>query len=267
MSKSKLSILQPASCKPSAFNLIDESVVTEWLAKYGKTALYILGSLVFLSLIIYRFSAGYTAHGEREYLSAANNFAQFETSSAENKDAALAELTAQLTAMPELQAAYGAPIAQTLLSRAKTEEAAPFINATLKRTQSDNLPYYADFGATSLLIAQTHYQAALDRAAALQKNMLADLEANAGAEPVSFGSSLFAFNTLRIALLHQQLGQEQEELNAWKEFERYAGLASTAPSHPAVAPQAFHRLIQQLAVGNITLMDYMLLRQKTLEKS
>lgn len=241
-------------------------MVTEWLTQNGKNVLYILGSLVVLAFIIYRFSSGYTAHSEREYLSAANSFSQFETGAAENKEAALEELTAQLAAMPELQAAYGAPIAQTLLSRGKTEEAAPFINATLKRTQSDNLPYYADFGAASLLIAQTNYKGALEKATALQNTMLADLEANADADSLSFGSSLFAFNTLRIALLHQQLGQDQEELSAWKELQRYAGLASTASPHPQVAPQAFHRLIQRLAVGNVTLLDYVQLREKTLEK-
>jgi hypothetical protein len=262
MRKSQNSTLHSTSPKPSLFSSIDESTIAEWLSQHGKTALYMLCALIALSLLVYRFSTGYTAHSEREYLAVANNFAFFEKSSPDKKEASLKELTAQLIAMPELQAAYGAPIGQTLLSREQTEEATPFITATLKRTQSDNLLQYRDFGANSLLIAQGKYQEALQSAIALKQRMLADIEASSGARPANFGDSLFALNMLRIALLQQQLGQTDAELNSWKEWKQYAGLDSSSKFRSAIAPQAFHKLIQKLAIGNISLLDYIQYREK-----
>lgn len=264
MRKPQNSAIQSPSLKSSLFNSFDESTLVEWLCQHGKNAIYILGALIALSLLIYRFSTAYTAHGEREYLAAASNFAAFEKGSPEKKEAALKELTTQLIAIPELQAAYGAPIGQTLLSRGQTDEAVPFITATLKRTQSDKLPYYGDFGASSLLIAQGKYSEALQNSAALQQHMLTDIETHAGARPDNFGDTLFALNLLRIALLHQQLGQTEAELTSWKKWKQYAGLGAPSEIHPTVAPQAFHRLIQQLAIGNMSLLDYIHYREKFL---
>jgi tetratricopeptide (TPR) repeat protein len=256
----------PSAQFKSSFNSLDESTIVEWLSQYGKNALYILCALIALSLLIYRFSAGYTAHSEKEYLAAANNFATLERGSTEKREVALKELTLQLDSMPELQAAYGAPIGQTLLSRGQTEQAAPFINATLKRTRTDDLPYYRDFGATSLLIAQGKYQEALNSATALQDRMTTDIEKSAGTRPQHFGDSLFALNMLRVALLHQELNQGQDELTTWKQWQQYAGLTTTRPES-VITPQAFHSLIQQLAIGNMSLLDYIHYREKILEKS
>jgi hypothetical protein len=82
----------------------------------------------------------------------------------------------------------------------------------------------------------------------------------------SFGDELFALNLLRIAILQQQLGDRPGELQTWREWKRYAGLEKGDSNSLKVSPVAFRYAIQQLAIGSVSLPDYIAHREKELKQ-
>lgn len=256
--------------KSSFLDFLEEGVLVDWFSRNGKHLLYGLIAFVALLLIIYRFSNSQTSKAEHTYLQAANDFNTFiNVNHAQDPKGteALERLTTYMKSHPELHAAYDGAIAQTLLDRNLIAEALPFAQSTLARTHIEDLPFYSDFAETTLMIAQKQYKQALSQATALQIKMTDMLKADSNMEK-SFGPELFAFNLLRIAMLYQQLEDRDSELRTWEEWKRYAGLLKANPSaiQVNVDPQAFRFIIQKLAVGTLSLPDYIAYREKTLTK-
>lgn len=269
MSNSKNdSRLNAAMPKQNLLNFLDEDSIIDWLSRNGKNAIYILLGLIALFLVVYRLSSRNTSQTEKDYLQAANEFAQFESNKLTDPSSnaeALDRLNAIMSSHPELHAAYDGAIAQTLLNRGQATEAKPFALATLKRTQSDNLPLYNDFASTTLLISDQQYKEALEKSQALKQKMLDDLGQTNNQSDLAFGDMLFAFNLFRIAMLQQQIGDGKAELQTWQEWKRYAGL-DKAKEPNKISQAAFRTLIQQLAIGSIALPDYISYREQLLKK-
>lgn len=255
--------------KKTLFNLLDENDLVEWLSKNGKSVFYLLIGLAALFFLIYTMSARHSNGDEKDYLQASKEFILFnqgnQAGSLSSPQEAEKQLNALLAKHPELHAVYDGPIAQILLDRHDVDQAKPYIEATFRRTQSDQLPFYSDFATTSLMISEQHYKPALDRAQNLQKKMVSQLQ-DLSSDERSFGESLFAFNLLRIAMLQQQLGDRQGEMQAWQEWKSYAGMdKGDKLVSSKINPQIFHFLIQKLAIGNISLLDYIAYREKILK--
>jgi predicted negative regulator of RcsB-dependent stress response len=245
---------------------LEDGAFIEWLSQYGKFIAYGLVALLALLILVYRFSSSHTAKVEQDYIQASNDFVSFVRSTDGKEGAPMKETLQRLTTLmqqhPELHAAYDGALAQTLLNRGQVAEAKPFATATLKRTQSNHLTSYADYASTTLMISEQHYQEALEKALALQKTLSEELKNGDS----GFGEELFALNLLRIGMLQQQLGDQKAELITWKEWLYYAGLEdSPQPSLIKINPQVFRAVIQQLAIGSISLPDYIALRQKVLK--
>ena len=254
--------------KSSFLDFLDEGRMTDWLSEHGKNILYGLAGILGLIVLTYAFSSGQTNKAEQEYIQAANDFAYF-SKNGDAQDptltlAALDRLKNVMSKHPELHAVYDGAVAQTLLNRSKVDEAKPYAAATLKRVSSNNLPFYNDYAETSLLISQQDFKAALERTQILQQKMSEVIAAQSSDR--SFGDELFAFNLLRVAMLQQETGDQAAELRTWQEWKQYAGLNATKSTTLKVNPQAFRTVIQDLAIGSISLPDYISYRENLLKK-
>lgn len=252
--------------KSTFLDFLDEGAITDWLADNGKNILYGLAGLIALLVIIFAVSHSDRSKAEQEYLQAANDFAYFSKAYDAKNPAQVNDVLSRLNNImakhPELHAAYDGALAQTLLNRSQTEEAKPFAQATLKRVKSNDLPFYNDYAATTLLISQEQFKEALEQTLALQQKMAADLASPSR----SFGDELFALNLLRIAMLQGELGDKNAEMQTWQEWKSYAGLGSQSQATGNVNPQAFRSIIQKLAIGSISLADYISYRENFLKK-
>ncbi|HEV8051138.1 MAG TPA: hypothetical protein VGP47_01490 [Parachlamydiaceae bacterium] len=253
--------------KSSFLDFLDEGRLTDWLSEHGKNILYGLAGILGLIVITYAFSSGQANKAEQEYIQAANDFAYF-TKATDTQDPALVQgaldrLNNTMSKHPELHAVYDGAVAQTLLNRSKTAEAKPFASATLKRVSSNDLPFYGDYAETSLLISQQNFKMALENTLILQQKMNEVLDNQPSAR--TFGDELFAINLLRVAMLQQETGDKTAELKTWQEWKQFAGLNSSNTT-TLVNPQAFRSVIQQLAIGSISLPDYISYRESLLKK-
>jgi hypothetical protein len=254
--------------KPQVLDLLDESRITEWLIEYGSNILYMLAGTVGILILIYAFSSGQHSKAEQEYIQAANDFTYF-TKSYDSKNPvplndAFNRLNSLMKKHPELHAAYDGALAQTLLNRTQIEEAQPFALATLARVKSNDLPFYRDYAETTLLIGQLNFKQALENALALQQKMKDQIANDPSAR--SFGDELFALNLLRVAMMQQEIGDKAAEMKTWNEWRGYAGLNGKHQATGNVNPQAFRSVIQKLAIGSISLPDYISNRESLLKK-
>lgn len=254
---------------PQVSSLFDEGNIGEWFIKNRQNILY--GFLIALSAIflIYKMMGSSVRSTEANYIQTTNDFLAFTNPNNANNpqltDEALKNLESSLKQHPHLGAAYDGSIAQTLINRNQIETALPFANASLERTKSADLPDYADYAQTTLLIEQKNYKEALEKAFALQKSMMNTLKDHPD-QPHAFGDELFAFNLLRIAMLQQQLGDTAGELKTWQYWKQYAGLNANQQPSIKINPQAFRAVIQQLAIGAFSLPDYIAYRESVLKQ-
>jgi hypothetical protein len=176
---------------------------------------------------------------------------------------ALARLQQLMHKHSELNAAYGGALAQLFLNQSQVEDALPYAEASLARVKSNDLPFYAEYAATTLLISQQNYSQALANAQALQLKMEEHL--SLPADQRTFGEELFALNLLRIGILQQSTGDVSGELKTWQTWKQHAGL-NGSKSSTSINPQAFRALVQQLAIGSVSLPDYIAHRESLLKK-
>lgn len=253
--------------KESFFDTFDANSIADWLSQNGKNIIYVLLGLIVFFVLVYRLSSSNASKDEKEYLQASAYFSTVMRAPTVSNEAAAQDafngLAALMKSHPELHAAYDGALGQILLNRGQISEAKPFIIDTLKRTQAHDLISYNNFANATLLISEAKYQEALERSLALQQTMLGNLN-QYGSSDYSFSDVLFAFNLLRIAMLHQELGNKKEELQTWQQWKSYAGL-DKSKAQPLMNSKVFHLIIQQLATGDIALPDYIAHREKLLQ--
>lgn len=262
---------KPAVSRLSFFDNLNEARVSEWLETYGKNIGYLLLSFLVLLTLGYLISKGFTTSSEKDYLQAANDFAVI-TKHAESKDSpeyqeAFKNLNTMMNKQKELHAVYDGALAQILLNRGEISDAKIYADATLVRTQQNHLEFYTNYAKTSLLISEKKFQEALDQAKLLQTKMFEMLNTTTEKETLKTGSELFALNLLRIAVLQQKLGDKTGEYESLQQWLQYAGLKNgNAPLVKNLNTEAFKVLIQQLAIGTISLPDYIANREILLKK-
>ncbi len=251
---------------------LDDARIMAFIEEHGRKVLYIIVALIVLILVIFRMTASTKVNAETDYLNADVEYARLQSAVSEDDSSAFAAAVDKLEQIfsrrPELHAKYDGPIAQAFLEEGNAVQAQKFGEETLKRTRGDNLPLYADYAKTSLIMASAGYAQALDAATALKENMLKDAvyAQNAGQEK-TFSDLLFAFNLLRIAMLQQQLGDTGGELRAWNELKQYAGLKKDLNPSPYIDPRAVSTLLTQFKMGKVSLLSYADEREKQLMRS
>jgi hypothetical protein len=256
-----------AVAKSSFLDYFDEGSLTEWLSLHGKNILYGLAGFLAVLTLVFAFTNRRTSQNEQDYIHAANDFTRFSqvgaTYDAAAAQSSLDRLTILMKDHPELHANYDGAIAQTLLNRGQTDTAKSYASATLARVKPNNLPLYTDYAATTLLISQENYQEALKQALALQQTMNETLSATNR----TFGDELFALNLLRVGMLQQAVGDAAGEAQTWKEWRQLAGLNRSQSGSTVVSPQAFREVIQELAIGSTSLLDYIAYRERVLNST
>jgi tetratricopeptide (TPR) repeat protein len=208
--------------RPSSLNIIDASdewtshPAVEWLSANKQIILWGFLALLLLLIGAYRFISHSNHQAENDYYRAETVFAQFQKETfggnEESAAASLKELEAIIERHPELKAKYEGQLAQDLLIAGKAVQATPLAEEVFKRTLADAIQLYQDYSVATLLISENQYEKALQQTQQLQQHLSQFVNEK------SF-ENLFAYNFLRLAMLHQQLGHSEEELKVWETIE------------------------------------------------
>lgn len=206
--------------KPHYFREDTMSDWTEWFSKNKQILLWVILGLFAILIIAFRMISNQQLNAENDVLQAQISYAKVEkTDPAANPsewNAELTKLEAILNKHPELQSKYDAILAQTLIIDQKSDLAVPYAERTFARVAHDAVNYYEDFAKTSLVIGLGQYEAALTQAQTLQSQL------DQATDKENFGT-LYLYNLIRLAILHQQLNQPAEEKNAWDALQNYQG--------------------------------------------
>ena len=179
---------------------------------------------------------------EKDFAQAKTLFLEWEK--AENAESSeLVNLKKVINKHPELRSVYDNMIIQRQLSLGNIDS--ELIEKAFDRGHFSS-ELYEDFAKNSVLIAEGNYEKALANAIELK-----------GAIPENtthHGVYLQAFNLLRIAMLHQELGHGVKELVAWDTLRSFA-----------LKNNEFHSLLSHFTDRGITLEDYISYRQANLD--
>jgi hypothetical protein len=118
------------------------------------------------------------------------------------------------------------------------------------RIRNDQVPYYEEFAAITLLIAQKDYATALKKSQELKQDLLKSATSQ---QERTFGDILYAYNLLRIALLEQKAGTAENEQAAWSEWNTYAKASTNSAS---IRAAAFYTLDSLFSEGSLSLGSY-----------
>ncbi len=260
MKKKEINAPEIMNHKPHITEVLNDHPLIEWIVDNRTNLLYIFAIVVVAIFVITRFSMGAPGQKEANIINAETEFVNLQRvilglEKGTTLDQAYDKVNQLLKKYPELHSKYDAPIAQAFLAVGKATDAQPFAEESLKRTQVNDLSLYQDFGQTTLLISQEKYKEALAQAQKLKESLIQE----APNKEMKFGSVLFAYNLIRIATLNKTLGNNKEELDAWKEWGEYS-----KTSKNNINSEAFNQVTKQLENGNILLTDYIAQREKEL---
>lgn len=225
------------------------------MVNWKKIGVYVVPAALIIGVLVSKLGAKKT-QSEKDFVTATAAFTKWSQILDQN-GAELAQLEKIVKKHPELRAQYDAPVGQSLLAAIAPQEASPFIERTLQRT---NQPYYSDYSKTSLKISHGSYQEALQESLSLKEKMLSDGEYW---DKLDESSSLFAFNLMRIAVLSQQLGEKEKELSAWQEIKSYS---DPIKKDDKIGQAGFKQLLTHFTVQETTLLDYIKTREEDLSQ-
>lgn len=226
--------------------------VRMWSTNYKRFLVLLIPFFLVFLFVIFKTSL-YRAKSEGEFLAAKNAYLKWENSQElENSD--FRTLKGLIKRHPELVAPYETLIIQKILALGKEKKAQPFIENLSKRIADS---YYTQFSKTTFLITEGEFEKALQEAFSLKERMLSDKSFWEGQKTPHFGSILFAFNLLRIAILSQSLEKGEEELVAWKELKDYARWSSESDKMFVNLDRgAFDVLLKHFTDQNLSMKDY-----------
>lgn len=226
----------------------EDNRLVHWLSENGYKLLGIILSVLTFLILLALFFSSREKTSEASFLKADREFTHFATSHANQEEAkqALIALSTILVRHPELQAKYDGLIAQTLIDRGMTQEALPFANRALTRTQTENAPFYSVYAQNTLLIGQSRY----DEALLQSRNLQTELENSS-----QTGKTLKIFNLLRIGMLQEKLNLHADELQTWDQLKK------------AVSQEDVSSLLAPFQEGKVSLMDYLQAREAFLKNN
>lgn len=225
--------------EPTLSERINDHPALEWAMENSKNLLIALLFILALGFFAYRTASSWAQQTGQNYLSAENAYVEMRSTTGDRSNEAANKLQLLIQQQPDLQAKYDGLLSQFLLVRGNTAEAAPLATRALSRTQSENSPYFQEYAQATLLIAEQNDAEALKKSLQLHQQILADTE--------STYSPLLPLNLLRIAMLQQKLGLE-EEINSWQQMKDLAKENGKAVHFESVA-QIFRE-------GNVDLDTY-----------
>ena len=195
--------------------------VSDFVEEYGKQTL--IGFTIFLIalVLLYRLSSGTQTQAINEYLAAEQSFQSFNDNPVLAEDS-LFQLEGIMKQYPNLHTKYAAPVAQILFGMDQTNQALPLAKSSIESTHFEQLPFYRDYSSTTLQIETNLFTAALQSTDKLQEELNSNKELGlTHPEKQTFGPRLYASNLIRTALIHNKLGNTQEELTTWEALSIY----------------------------------------------
>lgn len=234
----------PSPVRPTLADQLEEHPIVQWFSKHGLTLLYVILGAILAFILLYRYFGG-RERSIQDFYDAESNMKLLQQQPSDVQ-AVLSQMQTILSAYPELHPKYDGLIAQALLNERDVNQAKPFAQLAIERTQSENAPFYTNFAQTTLLIAEHQYDAALTQAKELKQKLL---EQDSVQQKEM--NLLFAYNLLRIGMLQQQLGAMEEAQKTWKEWGSYVEEGSNTHS------EGFKSLSRAFSEGKLSLMDYM----------
>ncbi len=247
---------------PSLLDKISYSI-RGLLLDYKRSVIFFIPLLLVILFMVFKFSL-LKSKAERDVISAKAAYSKWVSS--DNLDTIhLQTLKNILKKRPELSPAYEGPIIQKLVASSQVSQAKLHVESILKRI-GRRCTYYTRFSQSSLRIAQNDHATALQKAIKLKEDMILDKPFWERQSSYQYGSTLFAFNLLRIAMLNQELDHKEDELIAWKELKKYAkwDQIDTKSLPLDLDPLAFDRLLSHLTDQKLSLKDYIRYRESKL---
>lgn len=239
-----------------------KGICREWISGHSKLILISFLTLIALSFCIYLVQSslgGGSRLGRLETERAFQSWISSDSSGA----AEWKELEKPLHRYPDLEAKFGAQIAQKLLAMGDIKKGEAYAKAVLKRAADLNTPFYSAFSNNTLAIASGKYREALAASEALKIQMLQDDAFWEGRDKiVRSGAALYAYNLLRIAMLYQRLGEKEAELQAWEELVQNAGWRGAPINPKTYDPEAYQALLENFTQGDLSLLDYIEQRKR-----
>jgi len=238
----------------------------EWLNENKKVFfISLLGAFVSLFVIFY-FIKQSTRSSSTDYLKANECYQKWIAfPEAESEDFHILQKT--LSRHPELQGKYDALIAKTLLLKEKSKEAETYAARVKKRAAAAST-HHASFAEITFLIAKGELQKALKDSYLLKEKMEKDSKFWSGQSAlVRYGSPLYAYTLLRIAMLEQSAGTSSGEIKAWEDLENYLHPSSQRLNAATYHPESAAVFEQAFRVHDVSLNDYIQHRKKTLVKN
>lgn len=211
-----------------------------WLMERGKQLLFLV-PLLGIGLYFMVKNTHLKTGREADYLSASVAFDEWEKSN-DGQDGKLDQLQLLMHKHPELKVRYEDRIVHKLISMGEFDRALPHAAQALARVE-DLAPQWVDFGRTTLLIGKKEYSKALSETLRLKRS----LDESSSLKEAGL---LRGFTQLRLATLYQKLGNAQEELAVWCDFER------AAEGRGSLSKETFEKLKSHFTERNIDLLDY-----------
>ena len=237
--------------------------ISDWIAAHHRSILVGAVGIVGLFFFLYRFGTPSVRDGHPPAFQVEKAFRAW-TSAESPTDALFAEVEKPLNRHPELSANFSGQIAQRLLTLADSRRAHRYAKGIFNRTKGVASPYHQQFSQTSLLIAEGKYSLALENSLNLKEAMGKD-ETLWGVDRNPHPASLlYAYNLLRLAALHRQLGSNEAELLVWEEFLENGGWKEAAAQRKTFDPPSYHAVAENFEEGTLSLLDFIEQREKQL---
>lgn len=241
-----------------------KSACIDWIAENSKTILISLASLLILLFSLVQITGKYSKGRNVDFFEAQKAYSAWVSSEIGDEEL-FHKLEKPLNRNPELQAKFGALVAQHFLSLNDAKMAEIYAKQAMKRTANLLSPYYVAFSKNSLLVSKSEFHQALQAAKELKEKMAEDASFwNNKDKMIRSGGLLYAYNLIRIAALEREVGTPEAELAAWDEVAANAGWTSAAATAKRFDPEAYSVLQNTFQEGRISLHDYMMQRRAEL---
>lgn len=236
---------------------LNENPIIQWVVDNGSNILFGMVLIVIAGILFYRYNSQSTIGATNDYINADKLISILERSPVPDPDS-LDRLLEIMDKHPELHQKYDGNLAQILIKEGETERAQEIATKIINRTTQSNLPLYAYFAKTTLLINQEKYEAALKRAQALDMKM--KKQAKLGNDR-KFGDTLYAYNLLRIGMIQRELGLRDQELKTWQKWSQFL---NSKEELEGIDSKGFDIVLRQFTSGNLSLKNYIEERNKEL---
>lgn len=233
------------------------------LTNYKRFTIFFIPILLVVFFLVLRLTL-LKGNAQQEVIAVKTSYYKWDK--ADSPDLAqLQEIKSFLKKRPELSPLYEGSIVQKLMANTQVSQSKPYMENILKRIGKYST-FYNKFSDISVLAAEKNYEKALRKSMSLKEEMISDKTFWERQKDHQYGSMLFAFNLLRIAMLNLALQDKDNELLSWKEFKKYAKWDQSGNEELTLDldSKEFDKLLGHFTDQKVSLKDYIKHRESKL---